>query len=200
MTNFKVTDFFLDAITCRYEGLHDGDLTQIGLQPKMDCSGNWTEGYGSLMYFNGLPLKGAENKALAYANATIHNHNAAVAALRDKFDTIEHFVNELSLQLNQRKFEALCDFAYNCGQGALLQSSLLKLVKNCPNSSATVQIDTIADMAIRNELEKLKYTSINEIKLAFVRYCKGTSETKKGLILLHGLLARRISEGDWYLG
>lgn len=29
-----------------YESLHDGDLSRIGLQPKMCPAGYWTEGYG----------------------------------------------------------------------------------------------------------------------------------------------------------
>jgi lysozyme len=32
-----------------FESLHDGDLTMIGLQPKMDPIGIWTEGYGHAM-------------------------------------------------------------------------------------------------------------------------------------------------------
>jgi GH24 family phage-related lysozyme (muramidase) len=32
-----------------YESLNDGDLTLIGLQPKMDCCGIWTEGWGHAM-------------------------------------------------------------------------------------------------------------------------------------------------------
>ena len=32
-----------------FESLHDGDLTLIGLQPKMDPIGIWTEGYGRAM-------------------------------------------------------------------------------------------------------------------------------------------------------
>ena len=29
-----------------FEGIHDGDLTVIGLQPKMCPAGIWTVGYG----------------------------------------------------------------------------------------------------------------------------------------------------------
>jgi len=34
----------LIKLIVRYESLHDGDLKQIGLQPKMDPIGIWTEG------------------------------------------------------------------------------------------------------------------------------------------------------------
>ena len=42
-----------------YEQLHDGDLTKIGLQPKMECSSIWTIGYGhALKDVNGKWLTG----------------------------------------------------------------------------------------------------------------------------------------------
>ena len=42
-----------------FEGLHDGDLKEIGLQPKKCPAGIWTQGYGSAMRDkNGNFLKG----------------------------------------------------------------------------------------------------------------------------------------------
>ena len=35
-----------------FESLHDGDLSIIGLQPKMCPAGIWTEGYGHAMRDN----------------------------------------------------------------------------------------------------------------------------------------------------
>ena len=54
-----------------YEGLHDGDLSKIGLQPKMDPSGIWTEGWGHAIHQNGKFIRGASNKALAYKLAIV---------------------------------------------------------------------------------------------------------------------------------
>ena len=34
----------LVKLVSHYEGLHDGDLSKVGLQPKMDPIGIWTEG------------------------------------------------------------------------------------------------------------------------------------------------------------
>lgn len=36
-------------IVKHYESLHDGDLKQIGLQPKLCPAGIWTQGYGRAM-------------------------------------------------------------------------------------------------------------------------------------------------------
>lgn len=33
----------LEQLIKHYESLHDGDLSAIGLQPKMDCLGIWTD-------------------------------------------------------------------------------------------------------------------------------------------------------------
>jgi lysozyme len=47
-----------------FESLHDGDLSKIGLQPKQDCAGIWTVGYGhALRNNNGAYLRGAKDKA-----------------------------------------------------------------------------------------------------------------------------------------
>jgi len=47
-----------------FEGLHDGDLKRIGLQPKMCPSGVWTEGYGRAMRdANGKFIKGELRKS-----------------------------------------------------------------------------------------------------------------------------------------
>ena len=35
-----------------FEGLHDGDLSIIGLQPKMCPAGIWTQGYGHAIIYN----------------------------------------------------------------------------------------------------------------------------------------------------
>lgn len=39
-----------------FESLHDGDLTAIGIQPKRDCSGIFTIGYGHALFIHGNPV------------------------------------------------------------------------------------------------------------------------------------------------
>ena len=65
-----------------FESLHDGDLKKIGLQPKMDPIGIWTEGYGRAMRDKkGNFLKGIGNKLLAEKSATINTEAQAEKAL-----------------------------------------------------------------------------------------------------------------------
>ena len=46
-----------------FESLHDGDLSIIGLQPKMCPAQVWTEGYGRAMRNkSGVFLKGTKDK------------------------------------------------------------------------------------------------------------------------------------------
>jgi lysozyme len=100
----------------RYESLHDGDLTIIGLQPKMDCSNIWTEGYGKAMIFNGKYLRGIENKELAYSLATIKTEKEAIVDLENRMIKVEEEVrSRLKVGLKQHQVDALISHADNCG-------------------------------------------------------------------------------------
>lgn len=104
-----------------YESLHDGDLSKIGLQPKMDCSGYWTEGWGHLMLFNGKPIKGEENKELAYKIAKISDPNidddeeAEILLLEDIFKTIKIIKKKLKVNLLPYETDALISHTFNTG-------------------------------------------------------------------------------------
>jgi lysozyme len=111
-----------------FESLHDGDLSQIGLQPKMDCSGIWTEGYGKAMLFNGKFLKGSENKELAYQLATIHTEVEAIDNLRQRLTANETSVKKrLKIALNQDQLDALNSHFDNCGYS----ETLYRLINTC---------------------------------------------------------------------
>lgn len=59
----------------------------------------------------------------------IWTHDQAIAALRKELKRFEDAVNRLvTTEINQNQFDALVSFAYNCGEGALAKSSLLRLV------------------------------------------------------------------------
>ena len=78
-----------------FESLHDGDLTLIGLQPKMDPIGIWTEGYGRAMRDkNGNFIKGTTNKKLAYDNITIRTIAEAEKALSQDLSPREETVSK----------------------------------------------------------------------------------------------------------
>jgi lysozyme len=100
-----------------FESLHDGDLSVIGLQPKMCPSGIWTEGYGRAMRNkNGVFLKGTKDKKEAYANITIDNKQEAEKALVEDLGAFERIVSsKVRIPLNQNQFDALVSYTYNTG-------------------------------------------------------------------------------------
>jgi lysozyme len=105
-----------------FEGIHDGDLRVIGLQPKMCPSGVWTEGYGRAMRNDkGRFIKGAENKALAYSRITIHTEEQAEKALYEDCKIFESIVRgSIDIQLTPNQFSMLVSYTYNTGGSATL--------------------------------------------------------------------------------
>lgn len=111
-----------------YESLHDGDLTKIGLQPKMCPRGIWTAGWGHAIIHKGTFLKGAENKPMAYflyPNLTIPE---AEDLLRTDLQTREARLNSMKMDLTQNQFDALISFIFNCGFTAFQESTLLRRI------------------------------------------------------------------------
>ena len=124
-----------------FESLHDGDLKQIGLQPKMDPIGIWTEGYGRAMRDDkGNFIKGASNIELAYKKSKIKTEKDALKALAEDLTPREHIVSQkIKVPINQNQFSALVSYIYNTGGSG----TLYKLI----NSKA-------ADKDIRNWFEQ----------------------------------------------
>lgn len=77
-------------------------------------AGVWTIGYG---HTSGVK-----------AGTTITEHKAEVL-LREDIAQFERAVNALAVACTQGQFDALVDFAYNCGTANLLSSTLLKRIK-----------------------------------------------------------------------
>lgn len=100
----------------RFESLHDGDLSQIGLQPKMCPAGIWTSGWGNAIVYKGKFLRGAENKDLAYAIGTVKDIKEADWQLAKNLQKFEKIVlGKLKVKLNQNQFDALVSHTYNTG-------------------------------------------------------------------------------------
>lgn len=115
-----------------YEGLHDGNLSVIGLQPKECPAGIWTVGYGlALKDKDGSWLKGKEGfnkiKILYPEYTTITPEQASILLIKE-LEPYEAKINSLKLDLLQHEFDALVSFIYNLGFGALQQSTLLKRI------------------------------------------------------------------------
>lgn len=107
-----------------FESLHDGNLKQIGLQPKMDPVGIWTEGYGRAMIDPRTKrhLRGNENKQFAEAHQTIKTEAEAEQALNEDLGRYATMAaNALGAdgwsKLNENQRGALTSFVYNCGTG-----------------------------------------------------------------------------------
>ncbi len=174
----KISDKGLTLIK-HFESLHDGNLTKIGLQPKMCPAGIWTIGYGrALKDEKGNWLKGEEGfKKLQqlYPDYLTITEEQAVEYLDEDCDEREDRLNSLKLNLNQDQFDALVSFIYNVGFGNLLRSSLLKRIKNRGNA----------------------YGSDERIKQAFMMWTK--ARVNGELIPLKGLIRRRKSEAELFL-
>ena len=146
-----------------FEGLHDGDLKQIGLQPKMDPIGIWTEGYGRAIRNDaGKFIKGEANKKLAYSRITIKTELDAVKALASDLNIYERIVlNKVKVTLTQNQFDALVSYTYNTGGS----QTLFNLINKKADSQS-----------IRNWMET-KYTTAGGKKLAgLVRRRKAEAE------------------------
>lgn len=105
-----------------FESLHDGDLNQIGLQPKMCPAGIWTEGYGRAMRDSkGNFLKGIANKEIAFKSAKIKTEAQAEKALLEDLKIYEEVVHKkVSIDLTQNQFDALVSHTYNTGGSSTL--------------------------------------------------------------------------------
>jgi lysozyme len=115
----------------KFEGLHDGDLKAIGLQPKMCPAGIWTEGWGHAMVDkNGRFLKGIADKDKAYKMQSIHNTKDADELLAKDLKQYELIVaRKVSVPLNQNQFDALVSHTYNTGGS----NTLFKLINDKAN-------------------------------------------------------------------
>jgi lysozyme len=108
----------LDLI-CHFESLHDGDLSLIGAQPKMDPVGIWTVGYGHALW-NPVAkdwYKGDKDKAIVYKMYPNMSEPQAQALLRTDLPIYEQAVLKMIKRrdLTDDEYSALVSFAYNAG-------------------------------------------------------------------------------------
>lgn len=153
-----------------YESLHDGNLKEIGLQPKMDPVGIWTIGWGHAIAdpVTKQFIRGKENYKRASALFPNFNEQQAEDLLVRDLSAFETAVRkELKVKLNDDQVGALVSFAYNVGVSGYKQSSALRFINQ----------NNIAEGGNR-----------------LLLWNKGTVNGKK--VELKGLTYRRMSERD----
>ena len=112
-----------------FESLHDGDLSKIGLQPKLCPAGIFTVGYGHALRSLSGPIRDFYDIAKFCPQYLNIDEATAEKLLYIDLISFENGVNSLQMQLNQNQFDALVSFSYNLGFGRLLESALLKRIR-----------------------------------------------------------------------
>jgi len=122
-----------------FEGLHDGNLSKIGLQPKMCPAGIWTVGYGHALTNKVTKkwLSGAGDLAkipVQYPEFVNMSEQQAVELLKTDLEKYEGYVlSWLKKPVTQNQFDALVSFTFNCG----ISKTLFDLV-NAGRSNAQI--------------------------------------------------------------
>ena len=132
MKELKPSENLINFIRA-YESLHDGDLTALGLQPKLDACDIWTEGYGEVMYIEGVraTIRNYPTLASVIPHRTIKTEAEANIKLIDSLNSRALKVNEhITRELKQNEFDALLSHYYNCGYS----ETLFKLVNKQADS------------------------------------------------------------------
>lgn len=88
-------------------------------KPYLCPAGKATIGYGSTFYEDGKPV--------TMQDAPISEERAKDIVFTVLYKNFEPFVNNMvTVQINQNQYDALVDFAYNCGVGNLNTSTLMR--------------------------------------------------------------------------
>lgn len=160
----------------------------VVLHAYQDQAGVWTIGIGSTRYKDGSRIKQGDTITLQEAEE-----------LRDwecgnKSKVILSSLG--STKLNDNQMTALLSFTYNEGIGALLHSTLFKVVKKNPNDNTLITVQNMTDVSVKNWCEKNRWNAINIIKYHFLEYNKITVAGKH--VFDEGLINRRKREADLY--
>lgn len=124
-----------------FESLHDGNLSKIGLQPKLCPSDIWTIGWGHAIvdpltnkFITASTPNGYERACELYPDLTLEQ---AEDLLKKDIAEREVLVNKnLKIKLNQSQFDALLSHTFNCG----VSETLYNLINNYPLDSTTIKL------------------------------------------------------------
>jgi len=136
----------------------------IGLQPKMDPVGIWTEGWGhAIVDKNGNFVKGIANKKLAYSLAKVKTvEEANELLLQDLKPIFLLITRKIKIKLNDNQLAALASFCYNCGSSSTLFNLINKKSKNLyewwTTHYITAQGRELKGLIYRRKTEALLFT------------------------------------------
>lgn len=116
------------ALIKQFESLHDGDLTVVGLQPKLCPAGIWTVGFGrALTDQRGSFLRGQAGRDEAYAQySNLSMEQAEQFLMEDTSKFSKGVADLLKVEVSSNEFSALVSLAYNIGLGAFKKSTVLR--------------------------------------------------------------------------
>jgi lysozyme len=121
----------LDIIK-KWESLHDGDLSMVGLQPKLCPRDVWTEGWGRAMRGDDGKFLTRRNCTFAEAikRSTIKTIEEADAALLEDTAVFSRDVDRMLTHsaVTSNQFSACVSLCYNIGQGNFSTSDVRKYV------------------------------------------------------------------------
>lgn len=116
-----------------YEQINDGDLSEIGYQPKMDCLQIWTCGVGhALKDTNGSWLRGSagyKKLLILYPDLETMDEEEVMSLLEEDLIEREEKLDSLGLDLTQNEYDALISLIFNIGFGGFFNSTLLRRIR-----------------------------------------------------------------------
>lgn len=113
----------INFIKCKEKFLPSVEFDKIGQI--------WNIGYGSTHYENGKSV---------FADDPDITEEQATELLHYYVDVCANAIHDhITQTLSQNQFDALCDFIYNCGKNAFINSTLLKVVNIDPNDNDKIK-------------------------------------------------------------
>ena len=110
-----------------FESLHDGDESEVGLQPKLCPAGIATIGWGHAVSENGEFLRGAKGLARALELYPAMTEDEAESLLKHDLNNFAvHVTTLLRVPVTDGQYSALVSLCYNIGINAFRTSTVLR--------------------------------------------------------------------------
>jgi lysozyme len=149
-----------------YESLHDGDLTQIGLQPKLCPAGVVTWGYGHTETYKGAQIKDFETANKQFPEMETLTVEQAEELLKKDLIKEEDKVHlRINVPVTQYQFDALVSYFFNIGYSATmvqlvnLQASGKEITDWMTKHYTTVNGVYMTGLFYRRQSEALLFTT-----------------------------------------